>query len=227
VNIGSKPAKLRKRRGAGRPSAEEASDRIENLLDVAAELFLENGYEGASVGEIATRANASKQTLYSRYSTKKDLFTAVMRRRAEAGFEILTDILHSDKPIEEALRTYAEILIFSLIDKETLRFLRTIIGNAETIPEPAEAFWTTGPIRVHQMVTEMIQTRMEKGELRRADPVEAMHIFIALCTGRYWSPGLLGVGRKPVKAEIQEYIETIIRAFLVIYGPQTSKSKLR
>lgn len=209
----------KKRHGAGRPPAAEAADRLDRILDIAAELFLKQGYAGTSVGEIATLANASKQTLYSRYPTKKDLFTAVMRRRAEAGFQILSDVLHSEKPVAEALRSYAEILIFPLVDKDTLRLLRTIIGNAETIPEPAEAFWATGPTRVYELVSEMMQTRMERGELRKADPVEAMHLFLALCTGRFWSQGLLAIRPKATKIEVENYIDQIIRAFFAVYGP--------
>jgi TetR/AcrR family transcriptional regulator, mexJK operon transcriptional repressor len=213
------PEKAGKRHGVGRPSAAEAAVRIEKLLDVAARLFLEKGYEGTSVGEIARRANASKETLYSRYPTKKDLFTAVMQRRAEEGFQILTDVVHSSKPVDDALRSYARILIFPLVDKETLRLLRAIIGNAETLPEPAEAFWATGPTRVYEIVSEMIQSRMARGDLRKADPVQAMHFFVASCTGRFWSQGLLAVQPKVTKAEVNAYIEQVIQAFLAIYAP--------
>ena len=77
----------------GRPTAIAAAGRIEHLLDVAAEVFIENGYEGASVGEIARRANASKQTLYSRYPTKAELFLAVMSGRCERCFARISGIL--------------------------------------------------------------------------------------------------------------------------------------
>ena len=217
-NVASSRVRLRKRR-SGRPAAAEAARRHEALLDLAGQVFLEKGYQGASVGEIAARASASKETIYSRYPTKKDLFIAVMRRRAEAGFQILSDFLHSNKPIGGALRSYAEILIFPLVDNETLRLLRAIIGNAETLPEPAEAFWATGPTRVYQMVAEMMQVRMESGELRKADPAQAMHLFVALCTGRFWSQGLLAIRPGVTKAEIKRYIDDVVRAFLAIYAP--------
>ena len=140
--------------------------------------------------------------------------------RAEAGFQILTEVVHSSKPVDEALRSYARILIFPLLDKETLGLLRAIIGNAETLPEPAEAFWATGPTRVYQLVSEMIRSRMARGELQEADPVEAMHFFVASCTGRFWSQGLLAVQPKVTKAQVNAYVDQVIQAFLAVYAPR-------
>ena len=66
------------------PSAQEAELRLERLLDIATEVFMERGYDG-SVDEIAKRARASKQTLYSRYPPKASLFKAVMQRKSQGG----------------------------------------------------------------------------------------------------------------------------------------------
>jgi len=216
---GAERRKGAKRRTVGRPTAAESAERIEKLLDIAAEVFLENGFDGASVDEIARRANASKQTLYSRYPTKAELFSAVMKRRSEAGFAILSDIGHSDKPIREVLETYANILIFPLIDRDTLRFLRAIIATAETFPDLAKSFWNMGPKRVYEMVPELLSDRMKKGELRRDDPVQAAYLFISMCTGRFWSQGLFAVRPRVSKAEVDEYIQSVVQSFLAIYSP--------
>src|ERR1700761_5951052 len=78
----------RKRKSArGRPPAEEVAARAERLLDVATEVFLEKGFKGASVSEIARRAGASKQTLYARYPSKAALFAALVERKASLLFE--------------------------------------------------------------------------------------------------------------------------------------------
>ncbi len=57
------------------PSKEQA------ILDAAQALFLEKGY-GASVDEIAERAGVVKQTVYSRFRSKEDLFAACVRAAA-------------------------------------------------------------------------------------------------------------------------------------------------
>ncbi|HTF70452.1 MAG TPA: helix-turn-helix domain-containing protein [Edaphobacter sp.] len=49
-------------------------DRLAELLDIAAEVFITKGFEAASTNEIAKRSNSSKGTFYSRFPTKEDLF---------------------------------------------------------------------------------------------------------------------------------------------------------
>lgn len=211
---------------AGRPSTAETAARIERLLDVAAETFLEMGYEGASVEEIARRANSSKQTLYSRYPSKADLFCAVIRRRSEAAFQVLADVTHSNEPVDKVLSRYAAILIFPLLDKAALRLLRVVIASAEAFPEVARGFWEVGPTRVHRILADFLRERMTRGELRRGDPMEAAYLFTALCTGRFWSQGLMGIRPGPSRSEVEAYTERLVRGFLGLYSGPEVRQKL-
>ncbi|QIK82495.1 TetR/AcrR family transcriptional regulator [Sanguibacter sp. HDW7] len=52
----------------------------EQLLDAAARLVAERGYEGASVGDIAEAAGYTKGALYSQFGSKNGLFVALARR---------------------------------------------------------------------------------------------------------------------------------------------------
>src|SRR5256885_5671865 len=63
---------------SGRPPRELAGEVEERILHAAAKVFLERGFEGASVDEIAEVARAGKPTIYARFPGKEALFTAVM-----------------------------------------------------------------------------------------------------------------------------------------------------
>ena len=177
-----------RRHSVGRPVAAESARRAEDLLEVAAQVFSERGYESATVGEITRRAHASKQTLYSRFPTKADLFTAVMKRRSEAGFARVTTLVQSPEPIDRVLGDYAIELFLPFVNQDVLRLLRTIISASEMFPDVGRAFWRIGPERAHEMLVDLLRDRMAKGELRQDDPGEAAHLFLAMCSGRYWSP---------------------------------------
>ncbi|MBV8884138.1 MAG: helix-turn-helix transcriptional regulator [Chroococcidiopsidaceae cyanobacterium CP_BM_RX_35] len=56
-----------KKHGPGRPRDDERELRNEAILEAATAVFLEQGFARASTDEIARRAGASKQTLYSLY----------------------------------------------------------------------------------------------------------------------------------------------------------------
>lgn len=69
-----------RRRGAGRLSAEESGKLEDRLLDAAQSLFVEKGFTGTTMDEIARSAGSSTQTIYSRYGSKSEVLQAVVRR---------------------------------------------------------------------------------------------------------------------------------------------------
>src|ERR1700757_573795 len=64
----------------GRPPRELAGQVEERILDAAGRVFLERGFQGASVDEIAEAASAGKPTIYARFPNKQALFSAVIER---------------------------------------------------------------------------------------------------------------------------------------------------
>src|SRR5215813_112138 len=78
----------RKRKGSarraagrfGRPPKELAGEVDARILDAARKIFVERGFEGASIDELAEAARAGKPTIYARFGDKRALFTAVVTR---------------------------------------------------------------------------------------------------------------------------------------------------
>lgn len=100
----SKQGSKAKKRGPGRPRAEERDLRNEAILEAATEVFLEQGFARASTDEIASRAGASKQTLYSLYPSKAALFAALMKCRSEKLVDpVASAILRDDAPAHDVL----------------------------------------------------------------------------------------------------------------------------
>src|ERR1700748_3582137 len=64
----------------GRPPKELEGEVEERILDAARKVFLERGFEGSSVDEIAVAARSGKPTIYARVGDKRALFTAVVMR---------------------------------------------------------------------------------------------------------------------------------------------------
>ena len=82
-------AKMRTAARTGRPSRERVGEVEERILDAAQKVFLERGFEGASVDEIAEAARAGKPTIYARYPHKEAIFVAVIERMVRRRAEIL------------------------------------------------------------------------------------------------------------------------------------------
>jgi AcrR family transcriptional regulator len=85
------------------PSADDLSPRERELLDTTILVLEERGYERLTVDEVATRAHASKATIYRRWPSKAVLVTAAMAARmrtsafaeaAEQGTSLRDELLH-------------------------------------------------------------------------------------------------------------------------------------
>lgn len=120
----------------GRPPRGLAGKVEERILDAAGHVFLERGFEGASIEEIAEAASAGKPTIYARFPNKQALFTAVVERlvRRNTTFETLSYVGGS---IEERLDALANVILTRLLAPETIGLIRVAVAEARRFPDLA------------------------------------------------------------------------------------------
>src|SRR6202789_992976 len=121
---------------SGRPPRGHAGRVEERILDAAGRVFLERGFQGASVDEIAEAASAGKPTIYARFPSKQALFTAVVERlvRRNTTFESLSCAGGS---IEERLNALAAVILGRVLTPETIGLIRVAVAEARRFPELA------------------------------------------------------------------------------------------
>ncbi|MFN5714680.1 MAG: TetR/AcrR family transcriptional regulator [Bradyrhizobium sp.] len=123
--------------GAGRPPKELAGEVDARILDAARGVFLQRGFEGASIDEIAEVARSGKRTIYARFRDKRALFTEVVTR------DILSRIAEfkADPPvgvtIEERLTSVASTLLHWGFDADRIGLMRLAIAEAHRFPDLA------------------------------------------------------------------------------------------
>ena len=131
----TRKAAVKKRKSVrGRPPAEQAATRAARLLDVATEVFLEQGFKGASMSEIARRAGASKQTLYARYPSKAALFAALVERKASRLFESIGP-LGEGRPLRETLVHLGAEMLNLILSEDARGVHRVVIAECMEFPE--------------------------------------------------------------------------------------------
>ena len=120
----------------GRPRRESAGEVDERILDAAAKVFLERGFSGASVDEIAEVACAGKPTIYARFPNKEALFAAVIERlvRREIGLEGVPCVGAS---LDDRLKALAAAILNTVLVPETIGLIRVAVAEARRFPELA------------------------------------------------------------------------------------------
>jgi TetR/AcrR family transcriptional repressor of mexJK operon len=163
----------------GRPPTEEVAARAERLLDVATEVFLEQGFKGASMSEIARRAGASKQTLYARYPSKAALFAALVERKASHLFEAIGP-LGEGRSLRDTLVHCGSSLLELIVSKDARGVHRVVIAECVEFPELGEIFWERGPGRTRAMLASYLRAQQKLGNIQCGDPEQAVEVFLGL-----------------------------------------------
>ena len=139
-SLSTSKAPAKHRRG-GRPPASRAGEVDRRILDAATHLFLRDGYDATSFDRIAAQANAGKASLYARYSTKQELFTAVVRRLVDRTLvpsaEVPSAEVPSHLPAEERLRETGHRLLEHALVPEAVALMRVCMSIAPRMPELA------------------------------------------------------------------------------------------
>ncbi|MBI1400519.1 TetR/AcrR family transcriptional regulator [Hyphomonas sp.] len=197
------------------PATKSRGDlRREAFLTAAREVFLEQGYDAASMAEIVRRAGGSLTTLYNQFGDKQGLFLAMIRERAQLLSASMFVELSAHTPIETGLTRIAEQSLTMLLEPQSLEMYRLLLSLGAKHPEVAAAFQANGPDRVSEALAAYLMDRAEAGEIAVEDPVEAAFLFIALARAGLVTRALLNPSFRPGPDEIKASVRTVVQLFL-------------
>ncbi|MFC5861954.1 TetR/AcrR family transcriptional regulator [Acidicapsa dinghuensis] len=203
-------------------------DRVSELLDVAAEVFIEHGFEGASTNEIARRGNCSKTTLYARYPTKEKLFLAVVERRMESILSEFATTLQPDPPIEQTLNEYGFDLLQLVLSENQRGMVRVISMESSKFPHLAKRFYELGPGRGVAFLASYMEEQIRRHRLVKESPQMMAEHLMSLITGGYVRWTMLGlpdnVSLKEKKRRVSAAVEMFLRAYSTRIGGPTKYS---
>lgn len=199
-------------------------ERLAQLLDVAAEVFISEGFAAASTNEIARRANSSKTTFYSRFPTKEQLFLAVLERRMNAIFHEVSQWLPEEPPVEETLRNFGLAVVELALTKDQTALVRVVSMESARFPALGKLFFELGPKRGETTLAAYFTQQIQRGRLAHEDPRLMAQHFMSLITGGPVRWFILGLDPEPLpKAEMQQHLSAAIRAFMRAYRATISK----
>ena len=196
-------------------SREERRDRI---LDVAVAILAERGYRDTTMLEVASRASASKETLYAWFGSKPGLFQAVIGRNADGVREAVEGHLDGDAPIEDALADFGRALAGLLLGESAVAINRAAISEARTAPEIARILTESGREATLPVFVRYLERCRADGALAFDDAEQAAEAFIGLLLGDAQIRRLLGAAPPPDAAELARRASLATRIFLLIYA---------
>ncbi|ALM86554.1 TetR/AcrR family transcriptional regulator [Bordetella sp. N] len=205
-------------RKKGRPSNAMAGDVEERILDAATAMFAERGFGGASLDAIAAAAGASKATLYSRYSGKEALFSAVVKRNCERSLSIGYEPPQSAS-LEQRLILLTETVAMRLLSDEVIGLIRMVIADAPRFPSLAQLTNEAGKSRTVDAVAKMIaehSSRTREGAAlassKRQARIVATQILDAIIPPMLMK-ALMGEDLAELRGNLRSYVKQTIGIF--------------
>jgi TetR/AcrR family transcriptional repressor of mexJK operon len=178
------PLRPSARRGAGRPTREQAEARHSELLDAALDLFLQHGFEVATIEMIASRVNMTKRTVYGLYADKASLFLAAVQRAIERQVvspEVLASFDQGD--VEQTLEAVAHLRIRQVMTPNGLRLQRIINTESYRFPQIFVANFEQSAKPVMQFIAAVLSRAIDAGEIAHTDADFAASAFMSMVVG--------------------------------------------
>lgn len=195
--------------------------KVQAILDSAEAIFLRSGYVDASMDEVSLLAGVSKQTVYTHFGDKENLFASVVGRvtadaAARVHYELPDPVSVSALPAY--LEDYARRQLDAVLDERVLAVRRLVIAEAVRFPQLAETFWRQGPSRA----TDEMRTRFARfagaGLIVTPDPAASAIAFNWMVMGYAINAAmLLGVHAAPDHAERAQIAAEATRIFLAAH----------
>src|ERR1700733_2153204 len=183
-----------KRGPGGRPTRQEAERRHRGLIETAFRLFVEKGWEGASIDEISRQAGVAKGFIYARYPDKAALFVGAIQRLMDHAMGTLQVSETLPHDVEEGLIAFGQRLLDLALKPEVLAFHRLFIAEAPKFPALAKHFIDRN--RLLDLVADVLAGYGELDALAPADARTRAEHFAILVIGIPRTRALL-VGREP------------------------------
>jgi AcrR family transcriptional regulator len=204
----------------GRPPKELAGQVDTRILDAARKVFLERGFEGASIEEIAEVARSGKPTIYMRFRDKRALFTAVVTRDILFRITEFKSEVRTGATIEERLTSAAITLVHWGFDSDRIALMRLAVAEARRFPDLASTVSRTA----RDLSTELGVRLL--GELAQSDELSSLpafaperlattaRLFLDLVAVPMLLRALFEVNLKVLDAEIDAHVARSVAFFL-------------
>jgi TetR/AcrR family transcriptional regulator, mexJK operon transcriptional repressor len=191
------------------------------ILREAEALFLDRGFVGTSVDEIAAQAEVSKQTVYKQFESKAALFVAVVQAMMAPAADRVQVEMHDPKTaadVADALLGHGERLLAVALAPKLMRLRRLVISETDRFPELGRALYEGGPGRAIIGFAAALQRWADRGLLVLDEPMVAATQFNWLVMGDPVNRAMFfGAVRLSAVAQ-KRHLTQSARVFLAAYG---------
>ncbi|HEY1178210.1 MAG TPA: TetR/AcrR family transcriptional regulator [Phytomonospora sp.] len=204
-------------RTRGRPGGSTGAE----LLAIARQVFLANGYPGATMDAVAAGARISKQTLYRQYASKELLYAAVVRDWVDRGHDAMRPHVQAllDAPdTAEGLLGLVRVMQAGILSPPVLQMRNLVATESERFPDVAADYLERSWRGNQRRLADALRTLTARGALRAGEPGVAAEQLTWLAVGAPLNH--LALSGKP-GGDLDAIAVEAVATFMSRFGPGT------
>jgi AcrR family transcriptional regulator len=203
---------------AGRRRVPRGNVRRRELAGVAEEVFLETGFADTTMQMIASRAGASKETLYRHFASKEALFAEIMKERAITLAGPGSALGRHQAP-RRALGELGLNLLRMMIYGKAPALFRVVVAETPRTAPLGALFYSAGPGAILDRLTEYLREETARGHLYCRRPGQAARLFLGAVIANHHLLVLVAPPEKPITdRDLQAHVRAAVALFLARYG---------
>jgi len=197
--------------------ADEDSAKRRQIVEGARAVFLAQGFDAASMNDIARAAGVSKGTLYVYFKHKEQLFEAIIEQECEAQAEGIFDLDPDDHDVAAVLTRLGNTYARFLCRPEKASAIRTVIAIADRMPDLGRKFYERGPARGIVRLADYIAAQVRAGLLVVEDFEIAAAQFMEACQATLYKSMIFNFAGVPRPEQIERVVRIAVATFLAAY----------
>jgi AcrR family transcriptional regulator len=204
-------------------AGDEDSSKRRQILEGASKVFMDLGFDGASMGEIARAAGVSKGTLYVYFADKNRLFEAIVEEETIEQSKIAFNF-DPERDVPTTLREFGQAYIQLLCRPRGGSAIRTVMAIAERMPEVGRRYYEHVLEKTIDRLAAYLKVHVQAGDVAIDDCQLAASQFMLMCQASLFLPIVFQAAPPPSAERMTEVVESAARMFLAAYSVKPARA---
>jgi AcrR family transcriptional regulator len=204
-------------------AGEEDSTKRRQILDGARKVFMDLGFDGASMGEIARAAGVSKGTLYVYFADKNRLFEAIVQQET-LEYAKMSFNFDPERDVPVTLRDFGQAYIQLMCRPGGGSAIRTVMSIAERMPDVGRRYYENVLEKTINSLARYLETHVAANDVAIEDCQLAASQFMMMCQASLFLPFIFQAAPPPSPERIAQVVESATQMFLAKYGKKIAKT---
>ncbi len=178
------------------------------ILDVAAKLIVENGYENLSLREVARQADYSPAALYEYFKSREDILLVLSEQIGDQMLVLMNEVPASLPPLERIIQLGQVYIRFAVSNPSKFQLMNSLPSKRKSLNEPVS---TNSP---YQLVLNAVSAAIKSGDIKRPRGIHAEEITYSLWALIHGASMLRLTHLRDFQADFEKIDQVAIKTFL-------------